>query len=387
MRFGFTVEKALGTPWGEARAGVIHTSHGDVLTPAFVPVGTQAAIKTLAPWEAREAGYTLILSNAYHLYLRPGVDLIKDAGGLHSFMGWDGSILTDSGGFQVLSLAPFRRVLRDGVEFKSHIDGSTHFLTPERVVQIQIDLGSDIAMQLDVCPRYGCSSQEARDAAFTTVEWAKRSKEAWETDPSQDGPSTPGRALFGIVQGALDVDLRVRCAEETATLGFDGYGVGGLSIGEPREERNRILQALHLSLPRSSPRYVMGLGDPESIFDSVARGMDMFDSVLPTRNARHGSALTRHGALRLLAQGFERDFSPLEEGCPCPACRNFSRAYVRHLLKAGETLGIRLLTMHNLYFMRRFMAELRTSILQGDFFQFPRRFAGIFGGENRNFTG
>ncbi|MCL6560222.1 MAG: tRNA guanosine(34) transglycosylase Tgt [Firmicutes bacterium] len=353
---------------GAARLGRLLTPHGAVDTPVFMPVGTQATVRAMTPEELHALGAKMILCNTYHLHLRPGCEIVREAGGLHRFMHWEGPILTDSGGYQVFSLAPLRRITPEGVVFRSHIDGSEHLFTPERVVTLQKDLGSDIAMVLDECPPYPCSRDEARTAADRTTAWAKRS-----LGKAADGIP----ALFGIVQGGVYRDLREESAQALAALNFPGYAIGGLSVGEPRELMLAALDWTMPFLPREKPRYLMGVGAPRDIIEAVARGVDMFDCVLPTRLGRHGGALTRKGRLNIRNAQYARDFSPLEEGCGCYACRNFTRAYVHHLVRAGEILGVRLLVTHNLYFTLKLVAEIRSAIAAGRFAAFKEQWLTI----------
>ncbi len=351
-----------------ARAGVIHTPHGDIPTPVFAPVGTQATVKTMTPDDLHALGATLILSNTYHLYLRPGADLIADFGGLHHFMGWDGPILTDSGGFQVFSLEGLRTVDEDGVTFKSHLDGSMHRFTPEKVIEIEEKLGADIIMAFDECPpptdyEYNVVALER------THRWAERCLAAHtRTD----------QALYGIVQGGVFPDLRVKSAEFLASLDFPGYGIGGLSVGETKEEMHRTLDILHPVLPRHKPRYLMGVGSPEDLFECVARGVDQFDCVLPTRIARNGAVFTHQGRVNLRNARFATDKDPIEPDCQCYTCRTFSRAYLRHLLVANEILALRLTTLHNLHFMLNLMRRIRQSILDGTFSQLKESFLSTY---------
>jgi queuine tRNA-ribosyltransferase len=342
---------------GAARAGVIRTAHGDVPTPAFMPVGTKASVKSLHPDEVRDAGAHILLGNTYHLHFRPGADLIADLGGLHAFMGWDGPILTDSGGFQVFSLRDTIAAVDDeGVTFRSVYDGSPARFTPELVAGVQAKLGSDIAMCLDVCPPAGVSRAELGEAVRLTTAWATRQREA---------PRAQGQLVFGIAQGFTDRELRARSIEEITALGFDGYALGGLSVGEPRPEMlDAVFWAAPL-LPTDRPRYFMGIGDPEGILDVIARGIDVFDCVLPTRLGRTGTALTSHGRLNLRNARFARDPRPLDEGCGCPACARFSRAYIRHLVNQEELLGLRLLSVHNLRFLLDLTAGARAAIEAG----------------------
>lgn len=350
---------------GAARLGILHTPHGVVETPAFMPVGTQATVKAMAPEELRQVGAQIILSNTYHLYLRPGADLVAEAGGLHTFMNWPGPILTDSGGYQVFSLGDLRVIREEGVEFRSHLDGSAHFFTPELAVAVQEALGSDIAMVLDECPPYPSDRDYVLNSMERTTRWAERALRA----------ATRGdQALFAIVQGGMYRDLRERHARELTDLDFPGYGIGGLSVGEPKELMYEALEWVTPLLPTSKPRYLMGVGSPDALFAGVERGVDMFDCVLPTRLARHGVVLTLDGRLNLYNAACARDFSPISSGCECPACKSYSRAYIRHLLKANEILGIRLTTVHNLYFLLRLMADIRVSLAQGRFLSFQREF-------------
>ncbi len=349
---------ALTATDGAARAGVLRTAHGELRTPAFMPVGTKATVKSVHPDELRALGAEILLCNTYHLHFRPGAETIAELGGLHRFMGWDGPILTDSGGFQVFSLR-HTIVARDdeGVTFRSVYDGDTARFTPELAARIQAELGSDVAMCLDVCPPADASREELADAVRLTTLWAQRQRGA-ERDP--------GQLLFGISQGGADAELRRRSIEELAELGFDGYALGGLAIGEPRPRMFEATSAAAELLPRDRPRYFMGIGDPEGILEVIERGIDMFDCVLPTRNARTGTALTSHGRLNLRNAGLARDPRPLDEGCECPACTRFSRAYLRHLVNQQELLGHRLLTLHNLRFVLDLVAGARSAIERGE---------------------
>jgi len=348
----------------QARAGLIHTPHGDIPTPVFAPVGTQATVKTMTPSDLRVLGATLILSNTYHLYLRPGAELIADFGGLHQFMKWDGPLLTDSGGFQVFSLERLRQIDEDGVTFRSHIDGSEHRFTPEDVVAIQEKLGADIIMAFDECPPP--DDYEYNVVALSrTHRWAERCRAAQRR---QD------QALYGIVQGGIFVDLRAQSAEFLSSLDFPGYGIGGLSVGETKAEMHNMLEIMHPILPRHKPRYLMGVGSPEDLFECVARGIDQFDCVLPTRIARNGAVFTHQGRLNLRNARFTADREPIEVDCQCYTCRTFSRAYLRHLIVAKETLALRLTTLHNLHFVLETMRRIRQSILDGTFIDFKREF-------------
>ena len=344
---------------GAARAGVIRTAHGEIRTPAFMPVGTKGTVKTLLPAEVRALGADVILGNTYHLHFRPGEELIAELGGLHAFTGWDGPILTDSGGFQVFSLRDTHvRVDDDGVTFRSVYDGSTEHLTPEGVAAIQTRLGSDIAMCLDICPPGDVSRDEHAEAVRRTQLWAEK---------QVDAPRAPGQLRFGIAQGGTDPELRARSIEGIVSLAFDGFALGGLAVGESRPEMLDTVGWAAPMLPADGPRYFMGLGDAEGILEVIARGIDMFDCVLPTRTARTGSALTARGRLNLRNARFARDPRPLEEGCACPACGGFSRAFVRHLVNQQELLGLRLLTLHNLWFTLRLTAGARDAITRGAF--------------------
>ncbi len=336
-----------------ARRGRLHTAHGTVETPAFMPCASAGAVKALSPREVREAGLELILCNTYHLYLRPGDEAIQELGGLHSFVGWDGPILTDSGGFQVFSMAPLRKVTEDGVLFQSHLDGSQHFLSPEKAIAIQHALGADIIMPLDECPPYPISHDEARHAMERTLRWVERSRDVHKrTD--QD--------LFGIVQGGVFPDLRERGARELVRLDFDGYAVGGLSVGESKAEMEDGLRATLPFLPSDRPRYLMGVGTPEDLLCAIALGVDLFDCVMPTRHGRTGNLFTRTGRINIKGAKYARDPSPVDPSCTCDACRRYSRAYLRHLFVAGEIFGLRLNTLHNLHFYGRLMQDARRAI-------------------------
>ncbi|MFA6355476.1 MAG: tRNA guanosine(34) transglycosylase Tgt [Candidatus Omnitrophota bacterium] len=345
-----------------ARAGKLRTSHGEFETPAFMPVGTQATVKTLSNDELKECGVQILLSNAYHLYLRPGEDIIRNAGGLHKFMGWDRPILTDSGGFQVFSLAVLRKVSDEGVEFRSHIDGSKHFLTPEKMVGFQTALGSDIMMVLDECVQYPCEHETAKRAVKRTLDWARLSKSAFKAGN--------GQHLFGIVQGASYKDLRQECAEELVKMDFDGYALGGLAVGEPREITREITGFTTDLLPEDKPRYLMGVGEPHDILEAVSSGIDMFDCVIPTRNGRNGTAFTSDGRFSVRNAGNSDDLRPIEEGCGCYACKNHTRSYIRHLFNTDEILGLKLVSLHNVYFYQKLMREIRKAITDGKFTEY-----------------
>jgi queuine tRNA-ribosyltransferase len=360
--FDFTI--TTQDPHTAARAGVFATPHGAVLTPVFAPVGTQATVKTLTPRDLAELGASLVLSNTYHLYLRPGTKLIADFGGLHSFMGWPGPMLTDSGGFQVFSLAQMRKVDSDGVTFRSHIDGSLHRFTPESAIAAQEELGADIIMCLDECPEP--LNRAYNEAALArTHAWAARCRAAQRR---------ADQALFGIVQGGVFADLRVESARTLRAMDFPGYAVGGLSVGETKAEMYATLDVTVPELPAEKPHYLMGVGAPEDIVEGVARGIDIFDCVLPTRVARNGGLLTETGRMNLRNARYAADPLPVEPGCTCYTCQHFSRAYLRHLFKAEEILGLHLATIHNIHFMLRLMAEIREQIAAGTFTAFRERF-------------
>lgn len=340
-----------------ARAGVLKVNGIEIETPVFMPVGTYAAVKTLSPDELYSMDVRIILGNAYHLYLRPGVEIIDSLGGIHNFTGWNRAFLTDSGGFQIFSLAQFRKINTEGVEFRSHIDGSKHFLTPEDVVRIERRIGADIIMPLDVCTPALTEYSEAKKALEITRDWAERSKKEWLK-------STSNTHLFGIVQGNVYRDLRKAGAEQIVEIGFDGYAIGGLSVGEERELMYEITGFTADLLPEDSPRYLMGVGSPRDILETVLRGVDMFDSVMPTRNARNASVLVPGGTISIKNSSYKADKRPIQEGCQCYTCRNFSRAYIRHLFNTREILGYRLTTIHNIFYMMNFMKKLRESIIE-----------------------
>jgi queuine tRNA-ribosyltransferase len=341
---------------GAARAGVIHTPRGEIRTPAFMPVGTAATVKAMMPDSVRETGADIILGNTYHLMLRPGAERIARLGGLHKFMDWPRPILTDSGGFQVMSLAALRKISEEGVRFQSHIDGHAEFLSPERAMEIQRLLGSDIQMVFDECPALPATHETIEKSMALSMRWAKRSKEAFGEQP--------GKACFGIVQGGTFADLRMRSAQALKEIGFDGYAVGGLAVGEPQSAMFETLEATVPHLPEGSPRYLMGVGKPSDIVGAVLRGIDMFDCVLPTRSGRNGQAFTSEGTLNLRNARFAEDPGPLDPACGCPACTRFSRAYLHHVVKAGEIIAAMLLTWHNLKFYQDLMTELREAICE-----------------------
>ncbi|MGE5554403.1 MAG: tRNA guanosine(34) transglycosylase Tgt [Betaproteobacteria bacterium] len=338
------------------RRGRLHTAHGVVETPVFMPVGTQATVKTLTPEDLEALGAQIILANTYHLYLRPGAEIVREAGGLHSFMHWNRSILTDSGGFQVFSLAKLRRIEEGGVRFRSHLDGAEHFLTPEKTVEVQEALGSDIAMCFDECIPYPSPLEYVRQSVDLTTTWARRCKAAH---------TRPDQALFGIVQGGLFLEERERSAQSLVALDFPGYAVGGLSVGEPKPEMYRVLEHTLPLLPAEKPRYLMGVGSPDCLIEGVERGVDMFDCVLPTRIGRNGTIFTLAGRVIVRDARYARDFTPPDPDCDCYVCRNYTRAYLRHLFKAGEVLALRLATYHNLHFLLTLMERLREAIPAG----------------------
>ena len=352
----------------KARLGELKTTHGVIETPAFMPVGTQGTVKALSPGELLEAESQIILGNAYHLYLRPGLEVIKNAGGLHKFISWDKPILTDSGGYQIFSLAGFRKIRDEGVEFQSHLDGSRHFLTPEKVIEIEHILGSDIMMPLDECVHYPCSYEYAKLAVKRTTDWARRSKTAASHKPQVTGHRP--QLLFGIVQGGTYEDLRKQSAEEIVKIGFDGYALGGLSVGEHKDLRYNIMSFTVRLLPEDFVRYFMGIGTPEDIIEAVKSGMDIFDCVIPTRYGRNGTAFTSEGKVVIRNAAYANDLSPLDEACDCYTCKNFSRSFIRHLFNTGEILGLRLTSFHNIYFYNHLLKAIRQAIRDGIFEDF-----------------
>ena len=357
---------------GKARRGVLKTAHGDIQTPFFMTIGTVGAIKGLVPDEVRELGGEVILSNTYHLHLRPGEELVAKAGGLHKFMSWDGPILTDSGGYQVFSLAKIRKLTNEGVEFQSHLNGEKIFLTPEKAIDIQMKLGSDIMMVLDECPAADKEKKYVEKSLELTTEWAGRCKKYKDTENrTQD---TAESQLFGIVQGGMFPDLRERSAKQLVDIGFDGYAIGGLSVGEPNETMYKIIDETIPYLPEDKPRYLMGVGTPQDILEAVERGIDMFDCVLPTRNARHGHLYTSKGIIRIKKAEFKEDFTPLDPNCDCYTCKNFTKAYLRHLLISKEILSIRLNTLHNVAFYLKMMKDIQGAIEEDRFDEFKQNF-------------
>jgi queuine tRNA-ribosyltransferase len=378
----------------KARHGRLTTAHGVIDTPAFMPVGTQGSIKGVSPRELRELKAQIILGNTYHLFVRPGLTAIRHFGGLHHFMSWDGPILTDSGGYQIFSLAKLRKITEEGVEFQNHIDGARAFISPEIAMEIQAALGSDIAMVLDECVPYPCEYDYAAKSVEMTTRWAKRCRLRKEENAERPTSNIqpPGKEaeisnrqseisrqlLFGIVQGATFPDLRSESAQAIVELDFDGYAIGGVSVGEPEEEMMRAVESAEPFLPADKPRYAMGLGTPPQLLKMIARGMDMFDCVLPTRLARNGTAFTATGTLNLKNAEFALDKRPIEENCACEACRGFSRGYIRHLVKAEEILGLRLITLHNLHFYLNLMKRARSEIEDGTFDHFLKAFVAEY---------
>jgi len=379
-------------PSSKARRGRVTTAHGVIETPAFMPVGTQGSVKGISPAELYALEAQIILGNTYHLFVRPGMDVIRHLGGLHRFMNWNGPILTDSGGYQIFSLAKIRKITEEGAHFQNHLDGTPTFISPEIAMEMQATLGSDIAMVLDECPPYPCAYEYAARSLEMTARWAKRCVTAFRRDgvtaseaTDADTPARPHadtRLLFGIVQGGTFEDLRRASAEATVQIGFDGYAIGGVSVGEPEPEMMQAVEWSEPFLPNDKPRYAMGLGTPPQLLELIARGVDMFDCVLPTRLARNGTAFTGRGTLNLKNAEFILQKGPIEEGCICPACSEFSRSYIRHLIKAEEILGLRLITLHNLHFYLDLMRRARVAIETGAFESFRRDF--VAGYQNQN---
>jgi len=360
-----------------ARLGRLHTPHGVIETPAFMPVGTQATVKTMSPEELKQMDAQIVLSNTYHLFLRPGHEIVREAGGLHRFMNWDRPILTDSGGFQVFSLAENRKISEEGVEFRSHLNGDKLFISPEKSVEIQNALGADIIMAFDECPPYPADREYVRQSMERTVRWAERCRKAHAREDEQ--------ALFGIVQGGMYADLRLECAKLLTSMDFPGYAIGGLSVGEPKPLMYEMLEITVPHLPQDKPRYLMGVGSPDALLEGSIRGIDMFDCVLPTRIARNGTVMTSTGRLVVRNAKYARDFGPLDPDCGCYTCRNYSRAYIRHLIKADETFGIRLTTWHNLYFLLELMRKVRKAILEDRLRDFRDEFFARYGLDERGF--
>jgi queuine tRNA-ribosyltransferase len=377
-RFQFSISASNGA----ARAGTIEMTRGTIRTPAFMPVGTAATVKAMRPADVRASGADIILGNTYHLMLRPGAERVARLGGLHRFMGWEGPILTDSGGYQVMSLSDLRRLSEEGVSFKSHLDGSAHMLTPERSMEVQRLLGSDIVMAFDECTPFDATRDEAAQSMERSMRWARRSREAFDGGAEHADVS----ALFGIQQGSMEEDLRRISAEKLIEIGFDGYAVGGLAVGEGQGEMFRVLDFAASMLPSDRPRYLMGVGKPDDLVGAVERGIDMFDCVLPTRSGRTGQAFTRDGPLNIKNARFAEDESPIDPDCPCPVCAGWTRAYIHHLVRSGEILGAMLMTEHNLNFYQQLMADLRLAIaaqtLAGFGASFRDRYCSGSGGDN-----
>ncbi|MCE5195182.1 MAG: tRNA guanosine(34) transglycosylase Tgt [Nitrospiraceae bacterium] len=350
-----------------SRLGIIETEHGNINTPVFMPVGTQATVKAMSPLELKEIGSEIILSNTYHLYLRPGHETIAKLGGLHKFMGWDGPILTDSGGFQVYSLSALREIDEKGVHFKSHLDGSMHFISPQIAMEIQSELGSDICMAFDECTPYPSTYEYSQKSLELTTKWVKQCKEYHKNN----------QGLFGIIQGGMYKDLRKRSLEEIVDIGFDGYAIGGVSVGEPKEEMHEIINFIAPIMPQDKPRYLMGIGDLYDMLVAVEAGFDMFDCVMPTRNARNGTLFTSNGRISIKRTEFKEDNSTLDENCGCYTCRNFSKAYLRHLFLAKEILSMRLNTIHNLYFYLDFFRKIREAIKRNRFVEFKNKWQSL----------
>ena len=356
MAINFSIKQKCSK--NQARTGVLEGGHGPVETPAFMPVGTLGTVKAITPEELQQLGYNMILCNAYHLFLRPGPEIVARHYGLHQFMNWPGNIITDSGGFQIFSLGGLREINDHGVTFRSHIDGSTHVMTPERATRLQNILGADIIMNLDQCPPYPAEYEEVKTAVQRTSLWAERCKNHHLRKENQ--------ALFGIVQGGLFTDLREKSLEDILKLDFPGYALGGLSVGEPKEKMYEILEHTTPLLPEKKPRYLMGVGSPDALYQGVKNGVDLFDCVLPTRIARNGRVFVEEGYLTIRNSVYAGDMSPLQPGCQCYTCRNYTRAYIRHLLKSNEILGVRLTTYHNLFFLENYMQRLRNAIREDD---------------------
>lgn len=355
----------------QARAGVLNTAHGSIQTPIFMPVGTQGAVKAISPQDLKEIGAQIILGNTYHLYLRPGAEIVRQTGGIQKFNSWHKPVLTDSGGFQIFSLNDLNKITKDGFEFRSHLDGSKHFFSPEKVVEIQKDLGSDIMMVLDECVSYPAEFSYARKSVKLTLDWAQRSLEAFHQEPPRHDFS---QALFAIVQGSTYPELRRECAKALIDMEFPGYAIGGLSVGEPKETMFEMTQVATELLPYDKPRYLMGVGKPEDILNGIELGIDMFDCIMPTRNGRNGQAFTARGPLNIKNERHKTAFEPLDESCSCYVCRTFSRAYLRHLYLAKELLILKLLSYHNLYFYLELVQQARNAIAHNEFSTFKTDF-------------
>ena len=356
-----------------ARYGILHTPHGDFETPIFMPVGTKANVKTLIPSEVKEVSDGLILGNTYHLWLQPGDEIVKEFGGIRGFMNWDGALLTDSGGFQVFSLSKIRKITEEGVHFRHHKSGEKLFLSPEKSIEIQNNLGADIIMSLDECPPFDSTTEYMKDSVDRTIRWAKRGKEAHKYPDKQ--------ALFGIVQGGGNKDIRKYCLDELEKIGFPGYSIGGLSVGESKKDMYDMLEYLKDIMPVNKPRYLMGVGSPDDLIVGSMNGIDMFDCVLASRNARHGTAFTSHGKIQVKNQNYKESFEPLDKECDCFVCKTYKMAYLNHLVKADEILGMRLLTYHNLYFMKNLMHQIRNAIKEDRLLDFKNEFFKKFGYE------
>lgn len=363
--------RVIHTDPSGARAGILTTPHGEIMTPVFMPVGTLGTVKAMTPEELWDLNAQIILANTYHMYLRPGSDIVRRAGGLHKFMHWDGPILTDSGGFQVFSLGALRKITEDGVEFRSHIDGSKHFLTPEKSIGIQEDLGSDIMMCFDECVHYGADYDYTKKSMEMTHRWAKRCKDAQNYPEKQ--------AIFGIIQGGMYKDLRMESAKVMSDMDFPGYSIGGLSVGEPKEEMLDLLYHITNLMPQDKPRYLMGVGTPDYLLETVGSGMDMADCVIPTRLARHGTMITHKGILSIRNAKYKDDFSSPDPECDCYTCTNYSRAYLRHLFQCGEILASRLASIHNIRFLLKVMEDAREAILEDRFLKYKNSFYEKFG--------
>ncbi len=368
MSFEYTLKKKCSDT--KARLGELNTPHGQIETPIFMPVGTKATVKTMTPDELKKIKAQIILSNTYHLYLRPGHDLIAEAGGLHDFMNWDRPILTDSGGFQVFSLSDMNEITEEGVTFKSHLDGSKHFISPEKSIEIQTALGADIIMAFDECPPYPAERDYVKHSLERTTRWLERCIEAKSRDD---------QALFGIMQGGMHKDLRAESAKQIVNLDLPGYAIGGLSVGEPKDIMLEVLDYAPDLLPENKPRYLMGVGTPFDLFEGVMRGVDMFDCVFPTRVARNGMVFTSEGRLTVRNAAYARDFTPLDENCDCYVCQNYTRGYIRHLLKQNEILGVRLTTYHNLHFLLKMMENIREAIAEDRFLEYRAEFYQKYG--------
>ncbi|MBR0456593.1 MAG: tRNA guanosine(34) transglycosylase Tgt [Firmicutes bacterium] len=369
----------------KARRGVVHTPHGDIQTPVFMPVGTAATVKAMRPEQVEEMGAQIILNNTYHLYLRPGHEIVREAGGSHKFMNWNKPILTDSGGFQVFSLGKMRKITEEGVKFQSHIDGSRHMISPEKSMEIQHALGSDIMMAFDECAPWPAERRYVEESLELTTRWLARCKKAHNDYATSLGGESQilgegcNQSLFGIMQGGTYKDLRERSAEQVVSMDLPGYGIGGLSVGEPKELMYEVMDDCVELLPKDKPRYLMGVGSPDCLFEGVERGVDMFDCVLPTRIARHGMAMTSQGKVNIKNKKYERDFTPLDPNCDCYTCRNYSRAYLRHLFKCDEILSAMLMTNHNLHFLIKTMENIRQAIDEDRFTEYKKEFFDAYG--------